>query len=276
MKMQFQTPEDIFMIGTNDCVNFINQMQKIKGVYMIFCRNGRARITIDLQEYLIEKNAQTVLLPGTIITFNWVSEDFSFTYLSFTQNIFNEVTAQLDPAFYRFMKENPTTGLPEHRIQTIEGIFTVFRALHSDRENRFREQMFRNYIQSFLLDIYDKTHRRFLQSHPDKLTRQQELYRKYILLVQKHCTCEREVEFYADKLCITARYLSTLVHNVGHTTAKSIIDKYVILELKALIQSGKFSIQEISNQMNFSNASLLAQYFKRHTGVSPMGYRNGG
>ena len=67
---------------------------------------------------------------------------------------------------------------------------------------------------------------------PEGISRQEELFKRFIQLVHKHCTTQREVSFYANKLFITPRYLSTVIQNVTNTTAKSIIDKHVILEIK--------------------------------------------
>ncbi|MDB1056804.1 helix-turn-helix domain-containing protein, partial [Phocaeicola vulgatus] len=146
--------------------------------------------------------------------------------------------------------------------------------LYHDRDNCFRQQILKNYIQSFLLDIYDKTHRLFLMKRPEGISRQEELFKRFIQLVHKHCTTQREVSFYANKLFITPRYLSTVIQNVTNTTAKSIIDKHVIQEIKVLLKSTNLSVQEISNQLCFPDQSFFGRYFKKHTGLSPLQYRN--
>ena len=102
----------------------------------------------------------------------------------------------------------------------------------------------------------------------------EELFKRFIQLVHKHCTTQREVSFYANKLFITPRYLSTVIQNVTNTTAKSIIDKHVILEIKVLLKSTNLSVQEISNQLCFPDQSFFGRYFKKHTGLSPLQYRN--
>lgn len=90
------------------------------------------------------------------------------------------------------------------------------------------------------------------------INRQEEIFKRFIQLIHKHCTTQREVSFYAAELFITPRYLSTIVQNVSGNTAKSIIDRHVILEIKALLQSTSLSIQEISNRLSFPDQSFLA------------------
>ena len=146
--------------------------------------------------------------------------------------------------------------------------------LYEDRDNSFRTQIFKNFIQNFILDFYDKTQHLFLQKKTEGINRQEEIFKRFIQLIHKHCTTQREVSFYAAELFITPRYLSTIVQNVSGNTAKSIIDRHVILEIKALLQSTSLSIQEISNRLSFPDQSFFGRYFKKHTGKSPLQYRN--
>ena len=92
--------------------------------------------------------------------------------------------------------------------------------------------------------------------------------------MHENCAHEREVTFYADRLCISTRYLSTIVRSIAHTTAKEFIDRSVILEIKMLLQSTDLSVQEIAYRLHFPDQSYLGRFFKKHTGESPTEYRN--
>ena len=92
--------------------------------------------------------------------------------------------------------------------------------------------------------------------------------------MQKYYLQQKEVTFYADELCISPRYLTAITRKVTDESAKEIIDKHVILEIKVLLQSTEMTIQEISNHLNFPNQSYLSRYFKRHTGKNPVDYRD--
>ena len=107
-----------------------------------------------------------------------------------------------------------------------------------------------------------KTQHLFLQKKTEGINRQEEIFKRFIQLIHKHCTTQREVSFYAAELFITPRYLSTIVQNVSGNTAKSIIDRHVILEIKALLQSTSLSIQEISNRLSFPDQSFFWPLFQ--------------
>jgi AraC-like DNA-binding protein len=94
-------------------------------------------------------------------------------------------------------------------------------------------------------------------------------------LVDTHINKRRDVLFYADKLCITPRYLRKItMENIRSESPKTIIDKRLIIEIKVLLQSTELSIQEIADKLNFPDQSYLSRYFKVNCGITPTDYRN--
>ena len=103
--------------------------------------------------------------------------------------------------------------------------------------------------------------------------RKEKLAYDFSLLVMEHYRTEREVYFYAGKLCITPKYLSMVIKEVSGKSPKEWITEYIIMEIKALLKSSDLNIQEIAIRTNFSNQSSLARFFKKHTGMTPFQYR---
>lgn len=234
MEVLRTTAEDPFFVGTINCSDMPHHLFKLEDACIFFCHSGEARIEIDLLEYDIMPNTQIIFLPNSIINYSYASPDLSISYITFSNAFFQEATVRLDPSFFHFLKENPVVTLPVERTRTINGLIIALEDLYKDKENCFRLQILRNYIQSFLLDIYDKTHRIFEQNRPEGISRQEELFKRFIQLIHKHCLNQREVSFYAQKMFITPRYLSAIAQTVAGETAKNIIDKHVILEIKVL------------------------------------------
>ncbi len=273
MEVLRTTAEDPFFVGTINCSDMPHHLFKLEDACIFFCHSGEARIEIDLLEYDITPNTQIIFLPNSIINYSYASPDLSISYITFSNAFFQEATVRLDPSFFHFLKENPVVTLPVERTRTINGLIIALEDLYKDKENCFRLQILRNYIQSFLLDIYDKTHRIFEQNRPEGISRQEELFKRFIQLIHKHCLNQREVSFYAQKMFITPRYLSAIAQTVAGETAKNIIDKHVILEIKVLLESTDLSIQEIANRLQFPDQSFFGRYFKKHIGISPQYYR---
>lgn len=80
--------------------------------------------------------------------------------------------------------------------------------------------------------------------------------------------------FYANKLCLTPKYLSKLVKQASGRSAPDWIDEFVILEAKNMLKYSNMPIKEIVFRLNFPNQSFFYRFFKTHTGMTPSEYRN--
>lgn len=252
----------------------MHHLWKLEGGAIYFCRKGWAHATIDLKDYEIVENTQVVLLPGTIIRINGCSSDFTASFFGFPKEMFMEACMRFEPIFFRFIKEQPCYVLPQENTGAINGLIRATTAIYNDRENRFRNQIAKNHLQSFMLDIYDKCYRYFGKHKIEGGTRQDEIFKSFVSLVHEHCTSQREVSFYADKLCISTKYLTGICKAVTGDSAKKIIDDFAILEIKVLLQSTELTVQEIADRLGFPDQSYLGRYFKRHEGISPKEYQN--
>jgi AraC-like DNA-binding protein len=99
------------------------------------------------------------------------------------------------------------------------------------------------------------------------------LVEKFLDLVQTHYKEQRELSFYADKLCLTPKHLSKVIKKVSGTTANEWIDNHVTLEAQALLKSTDMTVQQVSEELNFPSQSFFGKYFKRCTGMSPSEYK---
>ncbi len=264
-----------FISGTDENLSpVMHHLWKLEGGAIYFCRKGWAHATINLKDYEIVENTQVVLLPGTIIRINGCSSDFTASFFGFPKEMFMEACMRFEPIFFRFIKEQPCYVLPQENTGAINGLIRATTAIYNDRENRFRNQIAKNHLQSFMLDIYDKCYRYFGKHKIEGGTRQDEIFKSFVSLVHEHCASQREVSFYADKLCISTKYLTGICKAVTGDSAKKIIDDFAILEIKVLLQSTELTVQEIADRLGFPDQSYLGRYFKRHEGMSPKEYQS--
>jgi AraC-like DNA-binding protein len=107
------------------------------------------------------------------------------------------------------------------------------------------------------------------------LGKHDEVVGQFLQLAEQHFKQERQVGFYAKKLCLTPKYLSHIIKSATGKSANDWIDAYVLLEAKALLKSSKLSIQQIADELHFADQSIFGKYFKRLAGLSPKEYRQG-
>ena len=145
--------------------------------------------------------------------------------------------------------------------------------IYMERTHTFRLPIFKNFLQNFLMEIYDKTKALFLHRNAANTSRQEELLEKFISFVFQHSGTQREVQFYADQLCITTRYLSSVIQHLTGHTPKELIDIRCIQEIKMQLRTTNKTMQEIAFELDFPDQSFFARYFKKHTGLTPVAYR---
>ena len=101
-----------------------------------------------------------------------------------------------------------------------------------------------------------------------------DLYNAFVSLVTEHYREAHDVSFYADKLCITTRYLSQITDNVVSKSPKQIIADYLMSEAKSYLETTRLTIQEIADKLGFSSQALFCKFFKTQANTSPSEYRS--
>ncbi len=269
------TPEEQFVVGDTDLRYFEEHSCRTEGGAILFCRRGSATVTVDQLCDRITRDTLLLLLPGSILHLNERTDDFRVRFCAFSLELFSEAAYRLDPSFFHVLHEHAIIRLPARIVEGARNWFQMASYTYRDRDNIFRNTIIRNRLQNVLLEAFDKTRRFAPDVHPQSgTTRQTDLFQRFVALVHEHCTEQREVVFYADRLCISTRYLSTIIRSVAHSTAKEFIDRSVVLEIKMLLESTELSVQEIAYRLHFPDQSYLGRFFKKHTGVSPTEFRN--
>ncbi len=264
-----------FQVGESDFAYFDNFACRCACGAIFFCRSGQAEVTIDQYHGTLEPNTLCLLLPESMFLLTERTQDFSMTYFAFSRDLFIEARRGLSPSFFQGLLEHPISRPPRRNVESAAKWLEVAAYTYHDRQNIFRNTITKNRLQNVFMELYDKQ-QRFAptKDQAGNSTRRTELFQRFASLVHDHCQQQREVSFYADLLCISPRYLSTIVRNVTRSSAKEFIDRSVVLEIKILLRSTDLSIQEIAFRLHFPDQSYLGRYFKKQTGMSPSEYRH--
>lgn len=137
--------------------------------------------------------------------------------------------------------------------------------------SRYEQQLLLLGLTYRICAIYNRK----IRSLKTSVSHTHDIFIRLIQLIEKHYTEQRGVEFYADKLCLSPKYLSALSKSVCGYTVQELIFKSIIRKSISLLKNTQKSIQEISDYFNFPNASYFGTFFKKQTGQSPQLYRKG-
>jgi len=100
-----------------------------------------------------------------------------------------------------------------------------------------------------------------------------EYFNQFKLLLEQNYSKTRDAKVYASDIAISYKHLNDVCKNIVKTTAKSFIDKYVILEAKRMLVSTSLSAKEIAFTLGFDEATNFFKYFKKHTSLTPVEFR---
>ena len=226
----------------------------------------------------MRRGTELFLFGGTLVQVSDPSPDFTVRMLLYPKDVVIKALLPIDSDFLNYLHEYPFLdhiggGAPENEWENVLQWMDMARLLFTRPVQYFRKQIEQNFLQSMLMCLYNHIPREKVTASREN-SRRQVLCHQFMRLIRENSAREHQVPFYADKLCISPRYLGDIVaENFGGMTPKQLIDKQLIAEIKVQLDNPLFSVSEIAQYLNFPEHTSMSRFFKRNTGMSPKEYR---
>ena len=238
---------------------------------------GETSLTSNLQEFRLKKDSLFIFSPKHILQVqsnNRFKAHLIVIAPDFLKRI-NIDTKRMMPLFLQF-GSLPCMELTHAESQSLRSFISMVEQELKGSETDFSSEIIGGLIAATIYKVGDiLTH--YLTEHPEVDSpihnRAEEYFRQFTELLGELYKHERSVGFYARQLCITPKYLTTLIKRISGKSVSEWIDNYVILEAKTLLKYSNMSVQEIAYYLNFPNQSFFGSYFKRNAGMSPSQYK---
>ncbi len=240
---------------------------------IILCTGGRKELQINFADYTLTPGSLAFIYPNSMWRPLATSSDFEAHYFSIQGTSAKEWNAfiDLDTVFSlsSYIAKHPHTqlSLDETLVMT-----QYLNLLKSRYEANAQAIIIRFILSAFTLEL-NRIFTAREKSDRSKISRQEDILWKFLTLLKQYHKEERTVNFYADKMCISPKHLSSVIKQMSHKTAHEIIADFVTMTAKRLLKTTTMSIQEISDELNFANQSFFGKFFKQNTGQSPSAYR---
>lgn len=249
-----------------------NEPFRIDMTMAIIYEQGSADLKINMRDYHIEAPAVLLVLNDQIYQSAGHSEDLRSKVIlmsrSFSDSLFAN-SGEILPLKSSIMK-NPVMKI-ENEENVFGQFFQLLQNIAASPRQEFKIESARHLTLSMFYGYSHLKHE--VNEVKSTNSRQEEIFTKFTELLERHHKKEREIAFYADKMCMTSKHLSQVIKDYTGKTALGIIEEYVISEAKSMLLSTTMSIQQISDELNFPSQSVFGKYFKRVTGKSPTEYR---
>ena len=258
----------------------LNHPCRFDGFMVFYCVTGNMKMSVNLTDVEISKGMVFINIPGNIIRINEIvldgGEAARYVCVALSKDFFQCLNVEVCKLFNECisMMKNPGVRLNEKDFELTGSLINYIVALLKTEVSYKREAVLTALSSLFYILLGAWTPNELTPSADQHSNRSKVIFDKFMRLVMEYHVQHRSVGFYAEKLCLTPKYLSKIIKNTSGRSAPEWIDSYVILEAKNLLKYSSTPIKEIVFKLNFPNQSVFYKFFKAHTGMTPTEYRN--
>lgn len=251
----------------------------------VFCSHGSISCMLNMNEYTLSSGMLMVITPGNIVRITspdleQALSNASFTFVAVSVDYISNSGLDFNSLFSEALAllQNPCIKIKDSELRLLSDYIDLIYKITDSTAKYVRESVsaimssvfyqFASYFDDYLRDEHTRT-----VAAPDN-SRHRRMFEAFMKLVKDNHNSERMVGFYADKLCVTPKYLSKIVREVSGRSAPEWIDGFVIMSAKSMLRFSDMTIKEISIELNFPNQSFFSKFFKSQTGLTPNEYRD--
>lgn len=250
--------------------NFQNQMFVFDGLLLNICVNGTAKMTIDYNKYQIEANSMIVILPKHIFSISDCSKCLDIRMILVSSDFMCNLPITPDFDLLKNMAIFPCVKLDENMLDDLQKIHLLINRYNSD--DKITNQIQNSLIQSMIL-ITASSFGKLPLNINYTFTRQETLVKNFFDLLIDTCETKRSVTYYAEKLHVSPKYLSTVVKTVSNRSVQDWINEVILISAKRYIMTTDLTIYQIADKLHFQTASTFVRFFRMHVGCSPLDYK---
>lgn len=270
---------------------------------ILICRKGKARLNVNYKDWELYEGAVITLFPNDVVELKvdgdckspqtengdckspeTENEDckslqtancFQAEILKYNPSLLREASLQLEQTVYSSLREDRCRQDTPVVTNIINGMFGLLKVYFDQSECTCISQLVLCQLKAFFIGFHEYLQRN-PQYRPDEVKsyRVRELFNRFMMLLEKDYKISRDVNYYAAQMNISSKYLTNIVSQVTGHTPKTIIDQYVILQLKMHLKRTTQSIKEMAWEFHFADVSFFCRYFKKHTGLTPQQIRS--
>ena len=252
-----------------------NTLRYAGRVIHILCRKGNMGFAFQDTHYNIS-SGDYVILPNAAFASGFsASDDFQGIMMNLSETFVTSIAIRSNYGIIGHLSllRNPVMKLSGRDFRICEAALQYLRMRMEDEGHFFREELLGSLLTAHILDLYDIHARSSKELQvSERIT---SLLRNFIeLLYNGEYIRNRDLEFYASRLCITPHYLSEICKKVSGKPAFYWIDRFTMQEITRLLRQKELPLTEIAERMNFSSVSYFSRYIRKRLGVCPTEYRD--
>lgn len=251
-----------------------NGSMQVNMVTIVTCINGKLQVELNAIPYTIRQYEILVCLPNSIIDNCMLSPDFRGSVFCLSQSgILEQISEnEIWDKVFQFA-ENPIVQVSEENFNMFKLYGSMLKEKVKMKHTPYYKEIIVSIVKASLYELLANVKNKTV-TYGKGLTKQREvLFKRFIELIHTTRIKPRNVSWYAEQLCVTPKYLSTVSKRVSGKTAFDWINEYVLIDIRYRLKNTNKTIKEIADILEFPNISFFGKYCRAHFGMSPTEFR---
>lgn len=237
----------------------------------------------DMRPVKFCRHDLSVIYPNHTILANDSSDDYCVTLVIISSSFYEQLRNRLTHGNSMVFHSQPKFHLSDEQFRCVCDTVRLLKTVSLMDFNRSKEVL-ASIIDTFSL-MGDEFRRMSMegtdrqsdktQNHPgDNRIAARTYFNHFYECLVNHYRESREVRYYARELSLSPKYFGSIIKQETGVSAGEWIARYVVIRAKTLLRySPDLTIQQIADQLGFSDATTFTRYFRNSAGMSPKDYR---
>lgn len=247
---------------------------KMDSYVFLACRKGKLQMDINGKRHAVQAGTKITFLPNNYIDNILVGMDASVVMLKLSARIVSDLMREhIDQwnrmiYIYKAYIMTPGEGLEDQ----MQYYYRLILSKMANTSQPYHKEIIRSIIHAILLEMLSsmETNSRLVEGHDSQT---QIHFNRFLELLSNTQVKHRPVKYYADKLCLTPKYLSSVCRKASQKSARMWIEEFTNEDIRYHLFNTELAIKEIAYKLEFENLSFFGKYVKRHFGQSPLALR---
>ena len=286
ISIQTLTDNEDFQVGYSDndivIIDNIQKFTEFSAAHVAMnaiaiCTQGKIQGILNGQPIELRKNQVAILPQNVIITEPMISPDLNLKAMFFTNRILQSFLREKmhvwnDVVYVRRMH---VITLEDADLQFYTNFYEMLRLCFDKRiDNPFRTDVIQSLLRGGVLGLCGALKQRMVNDDNSIVAHVNNNHFQHFLdLLHSVEVKHRTVEWYANELCISPKYLSALCKKYSGKTANEWITEHVLEDIRYYLKQTDYSIKQICDRIGFPNPSFFGKYVKEHFGQTPAYFR---
>lgn len=270
LRSMFRYKDQLWVFDQCKVTSATNITLHISFPTIVLIDKGCLHARLDLKEMKLPAYSMLILMPNQLLDCMDASDDISCKIIVYHPTFTDKLHIKVSYDLQHSIRTTPAISLCQQAFEALQQYEKMLIGLLQHKENPYQIGALINLTRTY---FYGAGYYLHMTDAKAEHSRKDAITNEFLALVEQHCNQNRQLSFYADKMCLSPKYIANSVKSSTGKSAREWITLYTIFKAKILLATPNLSITEVSNQLNFPNPSTFGKYFKKQTTLSPIEFR---